>query len=79
MLVKAIIIVLLLAIVGTLMTSMVFLVKDPSGRKRTLTGLKIRVALSVTLVLFVLFSYYQGWLRPHPALPPSAAPAQPAP
>jgi len=69
MLVKVIIVVLLLAIVGTLMTSMVFLVKDPSNRKRTLTGLKIRVALSVTLVVFVLFSYYMGWLRPHPIVP----------
>lgn len=76
--VKIIIVLLLLAIVGTLMTSMVFLVKDRSDRKRTLTGLKIRVALSVTLVLFVLLSYYQGWLRPHPVVPPPEL-QQPAP
>lgn len=78
MLVKIIIVVLLLAIVGTLMTSMVFLVKDKSESKRTLTGLKIRVALSITLVLFVLLSYYMGWLRPHPVVPPAGQQA-PAP
>lgn len=76
MLVKGIVVVLLLAIVGTLMTSMVFLIKDPSSKRRTLTGLKVRVALSVTLILFLLVSYQMGWLRPHPALPPPPAAAQ---
>ncbi len=74
---KFIVIGLLLAILITLMTSMVFLVRDPSHRKRTLTGLKIRVALSVTLILFVLLSWQQGWIRPHgivPQPPPVATP-----
>lgn len=69
MLVKTVVVVLLLAIVATLMTSMVFLVRDPSSRKRALTGLKIRVALSVALILFVLLSWQQGWIKPHSALP----------
>jgi hypothetical protein len=43
----------------------VFLVKDPSSSRRTLTGLKLRVALSVTLILFVLLSYSLGWISPH--------------
>ena len=80
MAVKVVVIVLLLAIVGTLMTSLVFLVRDPSSRRRTLTGLKIRVALSVSLILFVLLAYHQGWIRPHgivPVPPPAAAPASP--
>lgn len=69
MLVKIVIIGLLLAIIAALMSSMLFLVRDDSGRKRTLTGLKIRVALSVTLIVFVLISYHFGWLRPHGVLP----------
>ncbi|HEX4895962.1 MAG TPA: DUF2909 domain-containing protein [Solimonas sp.] len=80
MVVKIVVIVLLLAILATLMTSLVFLVRDPSSRRRTLTGLKIRVALSVSLILFVLLSYQQGWIRPHgvlPTPPPAAAPAAP--
>lgn len=71
MLAKGIVIALLLAIVATLMTSMVFLVKDPSSKRRTLTGLKVRVALSITLIVFLLVSYQMGWIRPHPALPPA--------
>jgi hypothetical protein len=62
---KIVVIVLLLAIVASLLSSMVFLVKDPSSSRRTLTGLKLRVALSVTLILFVLLSYYLGWISPH--------------
>lgn len=69
MLVKIIVVVLLLAIVGTLLFSARFMVKDDSGQRRLLNLLKLRVALSVTLVLFVLFSWYMGWLQPHSALP----------
>ena len=58
MLVKLIIIGLLLAIVGSLMTSMVFLVRDRSDRKRTLTGLKIRVALSIVLALALFIGIF---------------------
>lgn len=74
---KLIIIGLLVAIVGSLMTSMVFLVRDQSDRRRTLTGLKIRVALSITLLLFVLLSWRQGWIQPHgliPGSPPTVTP-----
>jgi hypothetical protein len=62
---KIVVILLLLAIVASLLSSMVFLVKDPSSSRRTLTGLKLRVALSVTLILFVLLSYSLGWISPH--------------
>lgn len=80
MLAKLVIIALLVAIVGSLMTSMVFLVRDRSDRRRTLTGLKIRVALSITLLLFVLLSWRQGWIQPHGLVPTAPAPtASPAP
>ncbi len=65
MLVKLVIIGLLLAIVASLMGSMLFLVRDRSDQRRALTGLKIRVALSITLILFVLLSWQQGWIAPH--------------
>ena len=65
MLPKIIVVVLLLAVLGVLMTSMVYLVRDPSDKKRTLTMLKIRVALSVSLILFILLAYFMGWIHPH--------------
>lgn len=67
MLVKIIIILLLLAVLVTLFTSATFLVKDGSDKRRVLTSLKIRVALSATLILFVLLSYFMGWIQPHGA------------
>jgi len=66
---KAIIVILLIAVVAALLTSMIFLVRDPSTRRRTLIGLKIRVALSVTLLVFLLFSYFMGWIQPHGIVP----------
>ena len=66
MLPKIIIVVLLISIVATLMVSMSFLVRDASDKKRTLTALKIRVALSLTLIAFVILSYLMGWIHPHP-------------
>lgn len=66
---KIIIVVLLLAVLAALFSSMVFLVKDPSSSKRTLTGLKVRITLSVTLLLFVLLSYFMGWIQPHGLVP----------
>lgn len=65
MLVKLIIVGLLLAILASLFTSMSFLIRDDSQRRRTLTALKIRVALSITLVLFVLLSWHMGWITPN--------------
>jgi hypothetical protein len=68
-LVKIVIVVLLLAILASLMTSMSFLIRDDSGRRRTLTALKLRVALSITLLLFVLLSWHMGWIEPHGLVP----------
>jgi hypothetical protein len=65
MIVKTIVIVLLLAIIGALIAGGTFLVKDPGNRRRMLNSLKLRVALSVTLILFLVLSYAMGWLKPH--------------
>lgn len=65
MLAKLIIVALLLAVVASLFSSAFFLIKDGSERKRVLTLLKVRVALSVSLVMFVLLSYHMGWIQPH--------------
>ena len=70
MLAKIIIIALLIAVVATLLTSVIFLVRDPSSKRRTLTALKIRVALSITLLAFVILSYLMGWIHPHGVIPP---------
>jgi hypothetical protein len=66
---KAIIVVLLIAVVTSLLVSVIFLIRDPSSRRRALLSLKIRVALSITLLLFIVFSYFMGWIQPHGLMP----------
>lgn len=59
---KIIVIVLLLAIVASLLSGLFFLAKDDQNSTRLLSALKIRVALSAVLVLFLVVSYFMGWL-----------------
>lgn len=62
---KVVVVVLLIAIVATLFSGFLFLVKDDSSQRRLLTALKLRVALSIALLVFLALSYTQGWLVPH--------------
>ena len=59
---KIIVIILFLAIVISLGSGLWFLAKDDQGSGRVLLALKIRVGLSAALILFLVTSYFQGWL-----------------
>lgn len=65
MLPKIIIVGLLLAIVVSLFSGLFFMMRDQSESGRLLTSLKLRVGLSITLVLFLILSYTMGWIQPH--------------
>jgi len=54
--------VLLLAIVVSLGSGLFYLARDDQNSPRVLKALKIRVALSAILILFLLLSYYMGWM-----------------
>jgi len=62
---KIILVVLLLAIVASLFSGLFFLMKDESRQRRTLTALKVRVGLSIVLLIFLALAFSQGWLEPH--------------
>lgn len=59
---KLVVIILLIAIVASLISGLVFLVKDDQDSTRLLSALKIRVALSAVLILFLVASYFMGWI-----------------
>jgi hypothetical protein len=61
---KAIVLILLAAVVISLFSGLFFLVKDRDspGSTRMLTSLKIRVALSITLVIFLVTAFSLGWI-----------------
>jgi hypothetical protein len=60
--VKIVVIVLLLGIIVSLGFGLFYLARDDKNSPRVLKALKIRVALSATLILFLVFSYYMGWM-----------------
>ena len=51
-----------LLIVASLFSALVFVYTDRSGSKRALKALAVRVALSVGLFVFLMASYYFGWI-----------------
>lgn len=64
---KIIVITLLLAIVTSLAFGLYYLRYDAAGSPRLLKALKIRVTLSAALILFLVASYYFGWIVPNSA------------
>ena len=61
---KIIVFVLLAAIIISLGSGLFYLSRDDSDSGKVLKALKIRVALSAILILFLLASYYLGWIQP---------------
>ena len=61
---KTVILLLLAAVVVSLLSGLVFLVKDKDApdSTRMLTSLKIRVGLSIALIALLVTSYFAGWL-----------------
>lgn len=59
---KIVVIVLLLAIIASLGSGLYYLVKDDQNSPRLLNALKVRVALSAVLIIFLVVSYFMGWI-----------------
>ena len=63
---KFIVLILLAAVVVSLFSGLFFFVKDRDKPESTrmLQSLKIRVGLSITLIIFLVAAYSLGWLSP---------------
>lgn len=60
-------IIIVLALAGILVSlgsALVYLIRDRGATNRTVNALTIRVGISVALFLFILFSYWMGWIEP---------------
>ena len=67
LLIKGLIIAALIAIVVSLGSGLVFLLKDKSESKRTVNALTVRITLSVTLFLLLMLGIVTGVITPHRA------------
>jgi hypothetical protein len=61
-LIKIIVIAALVLIVASLGTALYYLYHDRGGQRRMVRALAIRVALSASLLIFLVVSYKLGWI-----------------
>ncbi len=61
---KIIVLVLLAAIVISLGTGLFYLRREDADSPKMLRALQIRVGLSLVLILFLIASYFLGWIQP---------------
>ncbi len=66
---KIIIVVVLLIILGSLGSGLVFLIRDKGRGKRTVKALTWRISLSFVLFLLLMLGYATGLLQPHGVVP----------
>ncbi len=64
---KTIVLLLLAAIILSLGSGLFYLIGDNHDSRKVLRALKIRVALSLVLIVFLVGSFVFGWIEP-PAL-----------
>ncbi len=73
---KLLVVVTLLAIVASLASALVFMMRnrdaalDARGRERMARALTVRIGLSIMLFLVLLAAYALGWIQPHGLIPP---------
>jgi len=61
---KAFVLLILLAILISLGSGLYYLIRDREGSPRLLKALILRVGLSAVLILFLVISYFMGWISP---------------
>lgn len=76
MLTKIFIVATLLAILGSLASGLIYLIKDNGRSTRTAKALTVRIGLSVFLFLMLMLGIYTGVIKPHGIYPtaPAASP-----
>jgi NADH:ubiquinone oxidoreductase subunit 5 (subunit L)/multisubunit Na+/H+ antiporter MnhA subunit len=79
MLIKIMIVVALLAIVVSLGSGMVFLLKDKGQTERTAKALTVRIVLSVSLFVLIMLGIFTGHIKPHGIYPNPPVAADPTP
>lgn len=54
-----------LAIIGSLASALVFMMRDRGRTRNTVRALGLRVGLSIALFLFILVANQLGWIESH--------------
>lgn len=65
MLAKVVIVIAMLIILGSLASSLVFLIRDKGKTKRGVIALTLRIGISLFLFVFLFLAFKFHWLVPH--------------
>jgi len=60
---RVVVILAFIGILGSLVSALIYLMKDKGTTNRTVQALTVRIGLSVALFLFVLFAHHMGWIQ----------------
>jgi len=63
---RTIIFIVMLVILISLASGLVFLIRDEGKTKRTVKALSWRIGLSLALFLFLFLAFSLEWIHPHP-------------
>jgi hypothetical protein len=77
MLIKTLIVAALVAILISLASGMLFLIKDKGRTQRAAKALTVRISLSVVLFGLLMLGIFTGHIKPH-GIYPAGQPTQPA-
>jgi len=61
---KYLILLFFIFIVYSLGSALYYMMKDEGGSKRMVKALSMRIGISFLLFLFVIFSFWMGWIKP---------------
>ena len=65
MITKIFIIFAMIIIAGSLASGLIFLIRDSGNSNRTVKALTIRIAISLSLFIFLLIAFKLGFIKPH--------------
>ncbi|MEE9310169.1 MAG: twin transmembrane helix small protein [Cocleimonas sp.] len=51
-------------IIYSLGSALYYMMQDGGGSKRMVKALTLRVGISLLLFIFILFSFWMGWIKP---------------
>lgn len=77
MLTKIFIVLVLLAILASLASGLIFMIKDHGQSERTVKALTLRIGLSVFLFAMLMLGIFTGVIKPHGIYPSAPAPHAP--
>ncbi len=59
-----IILIFFIFIIYSLASALYYMMKDGGDSKRMVKALTLRIGISILLFLFILFSFWMGWIKP---------------